>query len=53
MRCGEQCFLVTYEVKGEQKVAPILARTPVEARKKLRGDIGADADILAVKRETR
>lgn len=33
MRCGEKCFLVTYEIGGEQRVAPVTARTPVEARK--------------------
>jgi len=51
MRCGEKCFLVTFEVKGERQVAPILARTPVEARKKLRGNIGAEANIIFVKRD--
>lgn len=51
MRCGETCFTVTFEVHGEQKVAPILARTPVEARKKLRNVFGADANILFVTRD--
>ncbi|GAA0135216.1 hypothetical protein YSY43_20560 [Paenibacillus sp. YSY-4.3] len=52
MRCGEKCFLVTYEIDGEQKVAPITARTPVEARKKLRRTIGAEPSIIAVRRES-
>lgn len=51
MRCGEKCFLVTLEVHDEQKVAPITARTPVEARKKLRRIFGAKAKIISVKRD--
>lgn len=51
MRCGEQCFIVTYEIAGEQKSAPITARTPAEARKKLRRTMGAEPDIIAVRRE--
>lgn len=51
MRCGEKCFLVTFEVYGEQKIVPISARTPVEARKKLRKVVGAEAQILFVKRD--
>ncbi|GIP60834.1 hypothetical protein MKX50_01150 [Paenibacillus sp. FSL W8-0186] len=52
MRCGEKCFLVTYEIGGEQRVAPVTARTPVEARKKLRRTIGAEPSIIAVRRDS-
>ncbi|MNJ41339.1 hypothetical protein D3C77_362590 [compost metagenome] len=50
MRCGEKCFLVTYEIDGEQQVASVTARTPVEARKKLRRTHGDKANILTVRR---
>ncbi|WP_164515030.1 hypothetical protein [Paenibacillus lentus] len=51
MRCGEKCFVVTYEIDGEQKEAPITARTPVEARKKLRSALGDKPNILTVRRD--
>ena len=51
MRCGEQCFVVKFEVHGEQKTAQINARTPVEARKKLRVMVGAEANIISVNRQ--
>lgn len=51
MRCGEKCFLVTYEIDGEQQIASITARTPVEARKKLRRTHGDKPNILTVRRD--
>ncbi|MEH7385097.1 hypothetical protein V7147_06735 [Bacillus sp. JJ1521] len=51
MRCGAKCFLVEIEVDGKTQIKPINARTPAEARKTIRKEIGAETQILAVKEE--
>ena len=51
MRCGAKCFLVEIEAQGEKQMMPITARTPAEARKRIRLEYGAEASILSVKEE--
>ena len=51
MRCGSKCFLVEMEVNGEKQVKPVTARTPVDARKTIRLEYGAEAQILSVREE--
>ncbi|WP_169891107.1 hypothetical protein [Litchfieldia alkalitelluris] len=51
MRCGSKCFLVEMEVNGEKKLKSVTARTPVDARKTIRLEYGAKAQILTVKEE--
>jgi hypothetical protein len=51
MRCGSKCFLVEIEVNAEKHIMPVTARTPVEARKTIRIEYGAKAQILSVKEE--
>ncbi|WP_453993801.1 hypothetical protein [Bacillus nitroreducens] len=51
MRCGAKCFLVEMEVDGKTVVKSINARTPAEARKNIRNEIGAETKILTVKEE--
>ena len=53
MRCGAKCFLVELEVNGEKQFKPITARTPVDARKTIRLEYGANAKILTVREEKR
>ncbi|WP_246943403.1 hypothetical protein [Bacillus pinisoli] len=48
MRCGTRCFTVEMEVNGEKHVKIVTARTPVEARKTIRIEYGADAKIVTV-----
>ena len=36
------------KIKGEKQIKPITARTPVDARKTIRGEYGAEAHILSV-----
>ncbi|WP_423798253.1 hypothetical protein [Neobacillus sp. SAB-20_R2A] len=51
MRCGAKCFLVEMEINGEKLIESVIARTPVEARKTIRIEYGAMAEILKVKEE--
>ncbi|WP_197028382.1 hypothetical protein [Bacillus sp. EB01] len=51
MRCGTKCFKVELEVQGEILTKTIAARTPIDARKTIRMEYGADAKILIVKEE--
>lgn len=51
MRCGAKCFLVEIEVDGKIQVQPVNARTPAEARKNIRKELGIETQILAVKEE--
>lgn len=48
MRCGAKCFLVTIEMNGEEQIKPVTARSPVDARKAIRLEYGAEAQILSV-----
>lgn len=51
MRCGSKCFLVTIEMNGEKQIKPVTARSPVDARKTIRMEYGAEAQILSVTKE--
>jgi hypothetical protein len=51
MRCGAKCFLVEVEVDGKTQVQSVNARTPAEARKNIRKELGTETQILAVKEE--
>lgn len=51
MMCGSKCFLVEIEVDGEKKTKRVNARTPVNARKVVRGKYGEDAVILSAVEE--
>ena len=51
MRCGAKCFLVEYELNGEIQTKPIIARTPVEARKTIRLEYGLEPQILSVRED--
>ncbi|WP_198158788.1 hypothetical protein [Robertmurraya korlensis] len=51
MRCGSKCYLVTIEMNGEKQIMPVTARSPVEARKAIRLEYGAEAQILSVIKE--
>lgn len=51
MRCGSKCFLVTIEMNGEKQIKPVTARSPVDARKTIRMECGAEAQILSVTKE--
>jgi len=47
LRCGEKCFIVEFK-NDEQKVEKqILARSPAEARKKIRNTVGKDTYIYS------
>ena len=47
MKCGSKCFLVEVELNGEITTKRINARTPVSARKVIKGKYGADAVITS------
>ncbi|WP_202617827.1 hypothetical protein [Bacillus dakarensis] len=51
MRCGSKCFLVEMEVLGEKRTQPVIARTPAEARKKIRLQYDAEVQVLSVREE--
>ena len=51
MRCGSKCFLVELEIKGEKQIKPVTARTPANARKTIRLEYGAEAQVLSVVEE--
>ncbi|WP_332632647.1 hypothetical protein [Halalkalibacter flavus] len=53
MRCGSKSFLVEMEVKGEKQTKSVTARTPVDARKTIREEYGAEAQIISVVEEKR
>lgn len=48
MRCGSKCFLVEMEIKGEKQIKPVTARIPANARKTIRLEYGAEAQVLSV-----
>ncbi|WP_200801590.1 hypothetical protein [Bacillus sinesaloumensis] len=51
MRCGAKCFIVHIEVNGKTEVKSVNARTPAEARKNIRKELGEETQILAVKED--
>lgn len=46
MRCGTKCFLVEIERSGKKELVEVIARTPAEARKRIRIEYGNETDIL-------
>lgn len=53
MMCGSKCFVVEMKLNGTKQIKQVTARTPVGARKVVRGEFGADAEIVSVKEEKR
>lgn len=53
MKCGSKCFLVEVEINGEIRTERINERTPVGARKFIRGKYGDDAVIISAVAEKR
>ncbi len=53
MMCGSKCFLVEMELNGTREFKQVTARTPVGARKVIRGEYGVDAEIVSVKEAKR
>ena len=53
MMCGSKCFLVEMELDGTRELKQVTARTPVGARKVIRGEYGANAKIISVKEAKR
>ncbi len=49
MRCGERDFIAAIQMNGEEKTTTIAARTPAEARKKLRKAHGDAVKIMSVR----
>ncbi|MDW0116523.1 hypothetical protein QTL97_06225 [Sporosarcina thermotolerans] len=49
MMCGSKCFIVTMEQNGTKEIKQVNARTPIGARKVIRGEYGAKVEILSVK----
>lgn len=47
MMCGSKCFVVKVELNGEQLIKKVNAKTPVNARKVVRGKYGTDAKIIS------
>lgn len=48
MRCEEKCFVVEMEANGESQTKQLNARTPAEARKKIRKQTGEQTKIISV-----
>ncbi|MFS0575771.1 hypothetical protein AB1K83_09055 [Sporosarcina sp. 179-K 3D1 HS] len=53
MMCGSKCFLVEMEHNGTKQIKQVIARNSVGARKVIRGEYGAEVQILSVKEEKR
>jgi len=51
LRCGSKCFLVEVELNGEKQTKPVVTRTAAGARKIIRLEYGAEAQILTVTEE--
>lgn len=53
MMCGSKCFLVEMKLNGTRELKKVTARTPVGARKVIKGEYGAGTEILSVKEAKR
>ncbi|MGQ4666617.1 hypothetical protein ACUIJN_12390 [Metabacillus halosaccharovorans] len=53
MRCGSKCFVVEMEIRGEVRREAVTARTSVDARKTIRIEYGAEAQILSVREKNK
>jgi len=49
LRCGAKRFIVSYEKEAMEQREEVMARTPQEARKKLRASCGQEIKILSVR----
>jgi len=49
VRCGAKRFLVEVEMDNEKQKKTIVARTPAEARKKIRLQCGENIEVVSVK----
>lgn len=49
MMCGSKCFIVQLEQNGTKEIKQVHARTSIGARKVIRGEYGAEVEILSVK----
>lgn len=53
MLCGSKCFLVEVELGEGKKTKQVTARNSIGARKVIRGEYGAEVNILSVKERKR
>lgn len=53
MMCGSKCFLVEMELEETKQIKQVTAKTPIGARKVIRGEYGAGVAILSVKEKKR
>ena len=53
MMCGSKRFLVKVKLNEKNLIKQVAARTPVAARKIIRGEYGYSAEILSVREEKR
>lgn len=51
MKCGAKCFLVEIEENGQKRKVPVIARTPVAARKVIRKELGPETKLIRVMKE--
>lgn len=49
MRCGAKRFSILYENETEQTSKTVIARTPAEARKKIKEICGQHIQVLSVR----
>ncbi|MDA3129538.1 hypothetical protein ACFPTR_00160 [Aliibacillus thermotolerans] len=49
MLCGSKCFLVQMEMNGTKEIKEVRARNAIGARKVIRGEYGAEVEILSVR----
>lgn len=53
MRCGAKCFQVQMDIDGKEEIKSTNARTPAEARKFIRAQLGEKVRILSVRERKR
>lgn len=51
MRCGAKRFLVEVAADGEKQRKTVIAKTPAEARKRIRLKCGEQTHVIFVRRE--
>ena len=51
MRCGAKRFFVEIETDGVKQKKTVTARTPAEARKRMRMQCGSQIEVVSVMRE--
>lgn len=50
MRCGAKRYLVEFELGGVEQSKTVIARTPAEARKRIRTKCGEQTHVISVRR---